>query len=206
MRDNSSSVVINWNYVTFSLIFAAAITLMIIYAPNVKEFDYNLLKSIQALLAPIPATYVNFITNFGFANHLLWPKITVTAVLLSHARYFKAFLFLFIMEAAGLTLNFMQNAIGRERPTLGFSGYGFPSGHAMMSMCLLGIVIYLILRYVGNQFWKYFLSVVFGLYILFVALSRLYLGAHYPLDVVAGLFIGFIFVNLYIIICKAMNM
>jgi len=205
MRVKEYNIYGNLNYIAFSLIVAVALMLGIMYVPEVREFDAQLLTTIRGFLSQFPDYIPAMVTEFGRANYMLWPKITVCSVLLSHKKYFKAFMFIFIMEAMGYTLGFLKDFVHRERPSA-YEGYSFPSGHAMSSMCLYGIVIYLILRYVQNKFWKYFLTTVFTLFIAIVCISRLWLNVHYPIDVIAGLFLGFIFVNLYIISCKLMNM
>lgn len=57
-------------------------------------------------------------------------------------------------------------------------GYGFPSGHAQGNTTVWG---YLMSRYPGRAFWALGLTIIF-----LVSLSRLYLGVHYPSDVVGG--------------------
>jgi len=205
MRIKEYNIYGNLNYIAFSLIVAVALMLGVMYVPEVREFDAQLLTTIKGFLSQFPAYIPAMITDFGRANYMLWPKITVCSVLISHKKYFKAFMVVFITEAMGFTLGFLKTFVHRERPCI-HEGYSFPSGHAMTSMCLYGIVIYLILRYVQNKFWRYFLTTAFTLFIAMVCVSRLWLGVHYPIDVVAGLFFGFIFVNLYIIACKLMNM
>ena len=63
--------------------------------------------------------------------------------------------------------------------------------------------MFLILHYVKNEFWRYFLAIVFGIFIFLVSISRLWMNVNFTLDVVAGLFLGFLLVNLYIILLKA---
>ncbi len=68
-------------------------------------------------------------------------------------------------------------------------GYGFPSGHAQGNMTVWA---YLILRF--RQRWLMWLGLgIVGL----VSLSRLYLGVHYPIDVLGGLVIGLALVLLF---------
>ena len=95
----------------------------------------------------------------------------------------------------------MKNFVCRERPCV-YPGYSFPSGHTLTNMCFYGIVIYLIMHYTRSPFWRIALSIFFGFMIFMVALSRLWLGVHFPTDVVASLFFGFLLVNLYIILDK----
>jgi membrane-associated phospholipid phosphatase len=62
------------------------------------------------------------------------------------------------------------------------TGYSFPSGHAQGSAALMGSIS----LYLRKRFF-YFLS---GMTILLVSFSRLYLGVHYPKDVLAGIVLG----------------
>jgi glycosyltransferase 2 family protein len=62
-----------------------------------------------------------------------------------------------------------------------FGGYGFPSGHATFSAACATVLYY----QVPKRYRKYLLLVV-----LLVGLSRIYLGAHFPLDVVGGWALG----------------
>lgn len=62
------------------------------------------------------------------------------------------------------------------------SDYSFPSGHAMSSMSLALVLIIL----TWNSPWRW-LTVIFGsLFVLSIAWTRLYLGVHYPSDILGG--------------------
>jgi undecaprenyl-diphosphatase len=202
MKNKDYGVVANWNYVTFSLILLVILTLLVIYVPVLRDFDNEILSSIRKALSPYPATIPSLISCFGYANYLLWPQIAGCSVLVSHQKYLKAFLLVFFTQAAFFLNGLLKNFICRQRPCE-YYGYSFPSNHATVEMCFYGICIYLILRYTKSNFWRYFLSSVFGIFIFMVCLSRLWLGVHFLTDVIAGLCLGFALVNLYIITVKA---
>ena len=202
MKDNSSSVVLNWNYVTLSLVVFAILTIMVMYMPGMREIDTEILKSVRRFLGQFPSYIPVFFSNYGGVGNFIWPQITACSVLVSHQKYLKAFLLVFFTQGTyWLVDGFIKNIICRERPTL-HSGYSFPSGHTTITMVFYGIVIYLIMKYTRSQFWRIALSIFFGFMIFMVALSRLWLGVHFPSDVLAGLFLGFLLVNLYIILDK----
>ena len=204
MKNSGYSTVLNWNYVTISLIVFAVITVLVLYMPGMREIDTEILKSIRKFLAPYPGYIPVFFSNYGGIGNFWWPQITAGAVLVSHQKFLKAFLLIFFTQGTYILTDYIKGLICRERPCL-HPGYSFPSGHTLITMCFYGIVIYLIQHYTRSPFWRTFLSIFFGLIIFMVALSRLWLGVHFLSDVIASVFLGFMFVNLYIILDKFFN-
>ncbi|AUO07263.1 phospholipid phosphatase [Paenibacillus jamilae] len=91
----------------------------------------------------------------------------------------------------------IKEFLQRERPSLQHlveaGGYSFPSGHAMISMGFYGMIfaIWAIERMVHKR--TFFLPCVLGaLLILLIGLSRVYLGVHFPTDIVGGYIAGMI--------------
>ncbi|MBE9112358.1 phosphatase PAP2 family protein [Nodosilinea sp. LEGE 07298] len=88
---------------------------------------------------------------------------------------------------------------GKERPALWAqliteTSYSFPSGHALGSMVLYGFSAYLLAQRFQPQRW-----LIYGVAVLLIAsigFSRIYLGVHWPTDVVAGYSIGFLWLSL----------
>ena len=78
------------------------------------------------------------------------------------------------------------------------NGYSFHSGHAMASMALSASVIFLLWKT------KYrLLAIIIGaLYILTIGLTRMYLGEHYPSDILAGWLISLAWVVLVAFILR----
>jgi len=106
----------------------------------------------------------------------------------------RGFIFLIIATLSGFVINSygFKDFFHRRRPFLaipfavvvqnGMTDYSFPSGHAF-SVALLAT---LFIR-------KRNIFLVVGLYALLVGFSRIYLGVHYPLDVIGGYLFGFIY-------------
>jgi len=190
MKNNGYNTVLNWNYVTLSIIIFAALAIMVLYMPGLREIDTEILKSVRRFLAPYPGYIPVFFSNYGGIGNFWWPQIAAGAVLVSHQKYIKAFLLVFFTQGTYFLVDaVVKNQICRERPCV-YPGFSFPSGHTAINTCFWGIVIYLIMTHTRSPFWRYFLSAIFALTIFMVGISRLWLGVHFPTDVVAGFFFG----------------
>ena len=69
-------------------------------------------------------------------------------------------------------------------------GYSFPSGHSVTSIVFYGLMLYLIQKHCQNQKLKTALSWVCGILAIAIGPSRVYVGVHWPTDVLAGWCIG----------------
>lgn len=82
----------------------------------------------------------------------------------------------------------------RPRPTVEHlviqGGYSFPSGHSMGSVIIYGALVFLIVRFSGNRRLKWLSFSLASMLILLIGLSRIYLGVHFPSDVIGGFSLG----------------
>ena len=110
-----------------------------------------------------------------------------------------------------LTNKIVKHIIRRDRPDvlklIKQGGFSYPSGHSMISMCMYGCLIYVVLKKIKNKYLKWFLVFIQNLTndeinnsdsLNLYGLSRIYVGVHYLSDVVSGFILGLIILILYI--------
>ena len=95
----------------------------------------------------------------------------------------------------------LKEIVQRPRPE-GFrliseTGYSFPSGHSMVAMAFFGLLIWMVWRYHRRDVMRVVWCVVFGIVIVMVGVSRIYLGVHYASDVLAGFCISLVWLVFY---------
>ena len=208
MKNKEYSIAINWNYIGISVVVLAILTVMVLYMPAMREIDSTILRSVRLALSPFPSYIPIFVCEFGkaYGIALFWPMVTAGCVLVSHKLYLKAFMLILFTQIAFFLYILMKDYVCRPRPDgCTISTFGFPSGHSCLSMCFCGILIYLVYCYVRSDFWRNFLIILFGAWILLIGVSRMWLGAHFLSDVLAGYALGLILVNLFIIIDKSLS-
>jgi undecaprenyl-diphosphatase len=148
------------------------------------------------------ANHVAWVTRFMFVI-TEWhsaPGILAMAAVLAwglwrrRERYWLLAMLLAIPGGMGLNVllkhSFQRARPAFENPLLELSTYSFPSGHAAGATLFYGFVAaYLVLRVAG---WRRRLLVLAGaaLMVGLVGISRIYLGAHYPTDILAAMCSG----------------
>lgn len=150
---------------------------------------------LEHLTLPRFALAANIASAFGSTATISAVSLGFAAAL-SWQRQWYWLLSLALAAGGGIVLNVaLKHLFDRKRPGwadsfASLADPGFPSGHAMMATILYGVIaIYLMLRMTS---WpaQLLVAVIAAVIVLFVALSRMYLGAHYMSDVVAGMAAG----------------
>jgi undecaprenyl-diphosphatase len=113
--------------------------------------------------------------------------VVITLALLAARRRGNAIFFAVAMVGAGTLNTGAKLVFRRTRPDLWLSPapehtYSFPSGHSMGSMALVAALAVL----AWPTRWRWWAIVLGGAFTLLVGCSRIYLGVHFPSDVVAG--------------------
>lgn len=132
-----------------------------------------------------------FVIGAGFVLYFLykrfWPELSMVVI-----AWGGELVILFILSA-----NFH-----RPRPTFDISVWrqmpspGFPSGHSISAVLCYGLLAYLIAPKLSSRFWKVVVIAAAVLIVLFIGFSRIFVGDHYPIDVLAGYAVGFVWAGL----------
>jgi membrane-associated phospholipid phosphatase len=97
-----------------------------------------------------------------------------------------------LIVPAGMVLNVaLKDIVQRPRPhwehaLVSLPTWSFPSGHALAATVFYGTVCALVFAHTRSRAWRALAALVAVLMVPLVCFSRVYLGAHYPSDVVAG--------------------
>jgi undecaprenyl-diphosphatase len=143
----------------------------------------------HGLASPAMDVAMNTASSVGLDVGLFIVAAIAGIVLVRHRRHREA-LFVAVVLAGSIALNWaMKLFFHRARPALPWAltppDYSFPSGHSMNSMAL-GLAITLVVWRLAGPRWGA-LSLVLALLVAgWIGLSRIYLGAHYPTDVLGG--------------------
>jgi undecaprenyl-diphosphatase len=141
------------------------------------------------------------VTELG-GSAMITALTLATAFPLVWMRRWHWLLTLILVVPGGAVLNeLLKFAFQRARPTvahpiLAVPGYSFPSGHTMTATLLYGFLAVLIFQAVQRWRWRVLAALVAALVVPLVALSRMYLGAHYLSDTLAAISAGIVWLVL----------
>ncbi len=108
---------------------------------------------------------------------------------------------------SGVTAVIIKYLINSPRPGDGVSLYlenspSFPSTHSTLILAFFGFLIYCIWKFNWKKYTKIIITIIFGIIIILIGFSRLYLGVHYLSDVLAGYLAAFLWILISINIFK----
>jgi undecaprenyl-diphosphatase len=135
------------------------------------------------------------ITALGSPTVLGLTVLAVTGYLLLHGLYRNG-MFIFAASVGGWVLNWLLKlAFSRARPEVvphlrEVMSSSFPSGHALTSAAVYLTLGTLLMRIAEGRLAKYYCIAIAMFVTFLVGVSRVFLGVHYPSDVVAGWLIG----------------
>ncbi|MGG3447384.1 phosphatase PAP2 family protein [Bacillus nitratireducens] len=161
-----------------------------VQASGVTAVDTYVREMVKGLQTEISITFFTYFTKLGSAIGVITTLI-ISLLVFWKKRYYAAMI---VYPMAILTTHLVNKGIKeivkRDRPSLNEAldalGYSFPSGHAMLSIMTFGFLTYIIAANLKSVTGKYVITILMGILILSIGLSRVILNVHYPTDILAG--------------------
>jgi undecaprenyl-diphosphatase len=180
-----------WSYacLAISLLLFTSVTLGVVFGVT-DGLDASVRTAVNAWASPGLTSFFESLTHLGSTAVVY--SLTVLAVLALWllGKRPAALHLAVVMAAAGIVNNAVKMSIARARPEAFFgdlpASYSFASGHALFAGCLYGVLGGM-LAAAATRGWHRAAILACSLALIGgIGLSRVYLGVHYPTDVIAG--------------------
>ena len=183
------------------LLLSFIVVTILVLTNNTSTFDDIIYNYLISLRSNNLDTFLKIITSC--ANVLTTICLVIIILLVIKDKY--KYIFGFTILGTVLLNTIVKNIISRPRPDhlrlITQGGYSYPSGHSMISIALYGFLIYYVYKKASNIKVKVFTIVLLTILIILIGISRIYLGVHYPSDVLGGYLFASIIIIITIILC-----
>ena len=180
---------------SFALLLFVILGYIVKFYPNMLiGFDQPIQTAIRGDL-PSSLTFL-----FRTITHLIDIPVIITWVLIVAFIFYRkqwkleSYLMLGNLTLAGILIVTFKNIYQRPRPEIVHlveeKGFSFPSGHSLAVTLMVGSLIVILSQRIKNTTWRKVVQIGLGIYLVSVLVSRIYLGVHYPSDVIASLCVG----------------
>jgi len=198
MNDNKKR---SFEFLSFSLLLglALAIAALAFFAwltdevleGDSRQFDEVTRAAVHQLASPTMTNLMQGISFLGSSVFLTLATILVVVLFVKRKWQREAKLFAITMIGASILNTSLKLVFQRPRPVPFFNllapeSYSFPSGHSLASCCFYGALAALLTAKMENRRLKIVTWIIGVTIFLLIGLSRIYLGMHYPSDVIAG--------------------
>ena len=186
---------------TFMMKGSFALLLFMIIGYIVKFYPEMLVSFDQPIQTAIRGDLPETLTLlFRAITHLIDIPVIISWVLIVAFVFYRkqwkmeSYLMLGNLALAGILIVTFKNIYQRPRPEILHlveeKGFSFPSGHSLAVTIMVGTLIVILSQRIKNTVWRKIVQILLSLYIVSVLVSRIYLGVHYPSDVIASLCVG----------------
>ena len=182
------------------LLAVAAVVLVVVLAGLVTNdvtdgLDLAIIRAVRASALVAPLAILRQVTELGSTTAMMVLAVVLLVSELVARRPWSGITGAATIGLASLGNELAKGLIARARPDLiqpivVERGYSFPSGHAALSMVGYGVAVLLVARSGAPRGVKVAAAFAAGCLVALIGISRVYLGAHFPTDVLAGWLAG----------------
>jgi len=176
-------------FVGFAVIFAEIA--LLVTSGRVSVLDKYLIGIVQSVEMPFLTSLAKFLSLVGSSKVAIGFSVFLMVImflLLKHRM--ELILFLWVGIGSHALNTALKHTFQRERPNfhriIEEAGYSFPSGHSMAAFSLYGIITYVLWRHLRSRLARILLITGAIIMTIGIGWSRIYLGVHYPSDVIGG--------------------
>jgi membrane-associated phospholipid phosphatase len=174
----------------------AVLTFMVKTIPSFP-IDLEIARALQSINSPIFAALMNLISWPGFSPQSFIISALIVVVIYTLGLQWEAITALVAALLPPLVNVLVKDWIRRPRPTIDLvqvfgvlNSYSFPSGHVMFYVGFFGFVWFLVYTLLKRSWRRTLLLIFLGSLIALVGISRIYLGQHWPSDVLGAYLLG----------------
>ena len=192
------------------LLFAIFIIFSItsITCPIIELWDRVFILHLQEMLKNIPL-WIALLPDCKLYSIMIALPLIIGSILFFKRKEYKSIFYFASIPLVTFLLNcIIKPLVHRARPPYEMQiaihpdSFSYVSSHSLVTICLWGMVIYFINKYCKNRALK-IAGIIFSiLWILFVGVSRIWLGVHHLTDVIGAYLLGLFLLSVYIKLMK----
>ena len=177
------------------VVFLIYSSILIKFLGQITSFDLSLLHWVREVFSFLPTCVVVAITDFGFSSWFLPAYTFAFGYLTASKKYITLAGMSCMYLCFAPAIHVLKDIFQRERPDVllhrvAETGFSFPSGHSTTAFYIAVLGIFLVSKFVGNNIIKNILITLIALWAPIVLFTRVWLGVHYPSDVLGGALYG----------------
>ena len=166
------------------------------YSEHLEVFDSRIQTVIRGNLPQEVTVFFRSLTILGNTTTFVFVLLVAVLYLYFVKKWRVEGLFLALSgTVSGLLIVATKGLYARVRPAIEHlvvaQGFSFPSGHSAGSMMIYGFMLIIAHQRFTSKPIRLLVEGFFLALIFLIGLSRIYLGVHYPTDVLAGFLLGF---------------
>jgi membrane-associated phospholipid phosphatase len=165
-----------------------------VFTSEFTSFDSSVALWLHGFANPALDTIFNAFSTIGGVVGIALLTVAAFAYLVWRRHHHAAWAVVVAVIGGVVISEALKFLFQRPRPDLWpgahVLGFSFPSGHATLSLCLFGMFAWLGWHYIKSEAVRAAWTALMVVLIVMIGLSRIYLGAHYPSDVLAGYLTG----------------
>lgn len=169
--------------------------------PKVVTIDNNISSFISSTRTLVLNDFFLLITQLGNTIPVLISFIFAVLFFFTKKKFSQLAIIVLSMLGCGVISFVIKEIVQRARPLDGLiveHGFSFPSGHAFIGVCFWAVLFYLFSTLVSNRILKIALITVGIVLAILIGFSRVYIGVHWPSDVVASYLLSTVYVLIVI--------
>ncbi len=181
----------------FSAVGAFAVLTFLVKTIPSFPLDLQIIRALQSLNSPLLTALMSMISWPGFVpQSFIISGLIILYIYISGLQW-EAITAIVAALVPPIITELVKQLIQRPRPTVDLvhvfrilNSYSFPSGHVMFYVGFFGFLWFLIYTLLKRSFLRAVLLIFLGSLILSIGVSRVYLGQHWPSDVLGAYLLG----------------
>ena len=189
-----------WILMTSFILFSILINTY----PTITLWDRSLILYVQKLLIIVPNSIPIAFDGILYLLMLIIPIIFSSVYFIIKKKYFDIIYLSLIPLITYAISGSLKLIVERPRPPIEMhllanqEGFSFVSNHTVITFCLWGMIVYYLINYCQNKFFRYIVFSIAILWSILIGFSRIWLGVHNPTDVIAAFLLGALLLIIYI--------